>query len=252
MSDRTHFTVMTMNLRFGLSDDGDNSWPNRKHLFSKIFHKYPATFIGMQESNHFQTEFLNQILDEHNFIGWHNRSCETWQNNILFYHKSWHCLENLHFFLSETPEVESKLSGSRWPRQCVIGLFEKDDFRIIVINTHFDFDGLVQKRSSELIMGFLSYFSQKYPVVITGDFNTIPGSPPYNIFMDNGFCEVFDNEYISTFHGFTGEEGGDHIDWILYRGNLHLTCKKVIKDSFSGRFPSDHYPVLARFDYDNL
>lgn len=252
MSDRTAFKVMTLNLRFGLADDGENSWPYRKELFKKLFQKYHPTFIGVQESNHFQTEYLNSILNEHHSIGWHNRSREGWQNNLIFYHNSWHCLAKRHFFLSETPDIESRLKGSRWPRQCVIGLFQQADFRLIAVNTHFDFDASVQKRSAELIIGFLSDFPEQYPVVITGDFNTTPSTPAYNIFMESGFCEVCQDGYTSTFHNFTGDEGGEHIDWILYRGGLTLRYKKVVRDSFSGRFPSDHYPVFARFDCDSF
>lgn len=249
ISDKTDFTVMTMNLRFGLADDGDNSWDNRKDLFVKLLERYPSTFLGIQESNHFQTEFLISTLNTHHSIGWHNLSAQRWQSNLIFYHKTWQCLERRHFFLSNTPDVESKLPKSKWPRQCVIGLFQQGDFKLIAVNTHFDFEPLVQKRSAELILGFLSDFPKEYPVIITGDFNTSPGSIAYNFFMNSGFSEVFENEYTSTFHGFKGEdESGKHIDWILHRGGLHMKCNRVIRDSFSGRFPSDHYPVLAEFE----
>lgn len=241
------YTVMTMNLRFGLADDGDNSWQNRKHICAGILKKYPATFLGVQESNHFQTRFLIKNLGDHHFIGWHNPLKERWQSNLIFYHKTWKCLKNRHYFLSSTPKVESRMKGSQWPRQCVIGLFQRASDRVIVANTHFDFDESVQKKSAELVLRFLSEFPGDCPVMITGDFNSNPGSRAHEFFRENGFLEAFDNNPSTTFHRFKGEATGEHIDWILYRGDIKISGKKIITDSDSGRYPSDHYPVMAGF-----
>lgn len=246
-SEASDYNVMTMNLRFGLADDGDNSWENRKHLCAGIFKRYPATFMGVQESNHFQTRFLIQNLCDHCYIGWHNPLKERWQSNLIFYHNSWECLKSKHFFLSSTPGVESKLPGSKWPRQCVIGLFQKGNDTVIVANTHFDFKEQVQKESAALVIQFLSEFPGDCPVIITGDFNTNPGNRADMVFRANRFIEVFDNRHSTTFHDFIGKETCKHIDWILYRGNIERVNRLIITDSFSGRYPSDHYPVQAGF-----
>lgn len=246
-ADQNIFSVITANLRFGLAEDGDNAWPNREPLFSEILRRYPSTFLGIQESNHFQTHFLAKQLASHDFIGWHNPSKERWQSNLIFYHRSWTCLAHRHHFLSDTPDVESKLADSKWPRQCVIGLFKQASRRLIVANTHFDFNEDVQEKSALLVIQFLSSFPGDCPVIITGDFNSAPGGRPHGIFMENGFYDVFDNQHSTTFHKFRGEDTREHIDWILYRGDIKPVRKKIITDSFSGRYPSDHYPVMAAF-----
>ncbi len=179
---------MSFNLRFGLADDGANSWQNRKLLCAEILKLYPPTFIGVQESNHFQTRFLIQNLKDHEFIGWYNKSREQWQSNLIFYHNTWECLKAKHYFLSTTPDVESTLPGSKWP-----------------------------------------------------------GSKTHAFFLAHGFFDAFENNHSTTFHNFTGEATRDHIDWILYRGNIKIIRRKIITDSFSGRYPSDHYPVMAVF-----
>jgi endonuclease/exonuclease/phosphatase family metal-dependent hydrolase len=243
----SEYSVMTSNLRFGLAEDGENSWENRKSIFREIFKRYPATFLGVQESNHFQTRFLIKCLKDHSYIGWHNPLNERWQSNLIFYENSWQCLENKHFFLSETPTVESKMQDSKWPRQCVIGLFQKESQRVIIANTHFDFDSLVQEKSAQLVVGFLSQFPSDCPVIITGDFNSNPDCKASDFFRDNGFSEVFDSMHSTTFHKFAGVETNDHLDWILHRGDVQVVSKKIVKDSISGRYPSDHYPVIATF-----
>jgi len=141
----------------------------------------------------------------------------------------------------------SKLPGSKWPRQCVIGLFAKGEKRVICVTTHFDFDEEVQNKSAELVLGFLKEFPEDVPVIITGDFNAQPNSPAHQTFQCGGFRDSFTGSHSSTFHGFTGEDLGGHIDWILYKGDLEVAEANVIKKSFDGIYPSDHFPVISYF-----
>jgi len=244
------FSIITMNLRFGLADQGENAWKNRKYFFPKLLDRYPFDFLGTQESNHFQTRFLHQILENCHYIGQYNLSKKGWQNNIIFYKKQWRCLDHQHYFLSQTPERESKFLDSDWPRQCTIGVFAYQSCKLIHVNTHFDFKETVQKKSADLILKLLSAYPENLPIIITGDFNAHPGKGAYQAFKENGFSEVFDRNHTFTFHEFTGQGKHNHIDWILYRGPLKLIDKKIIRDSFEGKFPSDHFPVAARFEID--
>ncbi|MCP4718491.1 MAG: endonuclease/exonuclease/phosphatase family protein [Desulfobacteraceae bacterium] len=247
--DKSQLTIMTMNLRFGLARDGENGWQHRKILVAKLLKKYPGDFFGFQEVNHFQADFLIRALPGYQVLGQHNKTIDFWQSNLIFFHPSWHCLEQKHYFLSYTPEVTSKLAGSKWPRQCVIGLFQKERDQIIVANTHFDFDPFVQKESAALVIKFLSEFPIGLPVVILGDFNANPGSLAHTLFKNKGFAGVLDNETTTTFHEFEGKDTGKQIDWILYQGGLTSVFNQVVTDCFSNRFPSDHYPVRAGFDW---
>ena len=87
-----------------------------------------------------------------------------------------------------------------------------------------------------------------------GDFNAEPGSPCYRAFVSenviNGpFCEVFNGEYSSTYHGFSEEFKNNHIDWILYKGRIEPVTKAIIRDKYNDRYPSDHFPVYASFEF---
>lgn len=241
-------TMMTFNLRFGLADDGQNSWENRKHAYPELFHEISPDFIGVQEANNFQSQFLDHLLEEYNYIGMRDPSPEFWQNNLIFYKKSWSCLKSNHYFLSETPTVESKHPESKWPRQCTIGLFERNHHKLIHINTHFDFKESVQQRSAEILIEFLSEFPQNIPVVLTGDFNASPDSQSYKTFISHGFHDVFNGKHSSTFHGFTGSDIGEHIDWILYKGDMVARERMIVRKQFAGIYPSDHFPVTATFE----
>jgi endonuclease/exonuclease/phosphatase family metal-dependent hydrolase len=244
-------TVMTLNLRFGLADDGPNAWDSRRQAYPELFRQYTPDFIGVQEANDFQTEFLEGLLTEHRHIGRREATPESWQDNIIFYKDAWTCLKKKLYFLSDTPEVKSQLTDSVWPRQCIIGLFEKNHRQLIHVNTHFDFKPSVQERSAALIIDFLKDFPNDIPTLITGDFNTSPSSETYGIFRENGFKDLFDHQHSSTFHGFTGKDLGGHIDWILFKGPLKGGNHVIVREPLCGRYPSDHYPVLSVFEWEN-
>ena len=251
-------SILTLNLRFGLADDGPNSWQYRKKCFPSLFEKYRADFIGFQEANDFQIGFLNKILTEYDLIGRRSPSPFFWQDNIIFYKKTWTCIYREHFFLSPTPTVPSRFRESLWPRQCTIGMFKNGDRKLICVNTHFDFDASVQIKSAKLIMERLSHLPSEVPVIIIGDFNALPLSPCHNIFTGHKqkteakrgyFRNAFKKPFPGTQHGFTGDLNRDHIDWILYRGKIAKKDYIVIQDTIDGIYPSDHFPLYATFQW---
>ena len=254
------FSVLTLNLRFGLADDGPNNWRYRKKGFQPFLEKYHTDFIGFQEANDFQIDFLDNLLTEYDYIGKRSPSPAFWQNNVIFYQKKWHCIHYEHFFLSPTPSVPSRYRKSIWPRQCTIGMFKTDRRQVICINTHLDFDVSVQVKSAHLILDRLSHLPDDVPVILMGDFNTGPFSPCYNIFMGHDdtssvnagdFKDAFKKPFTGTHHGFTGNTEGDHIDWILFRGNITLRNSRVILDTFKNIYISDHFSLRAEFSWND-
>ncbi|MFW6054665.1 MAG: metal-dependent hydrolase, partial [Thermodesulfobacteriota bacterium] len=143
--------ITNLNLRFGRAEDGPNSWERRKKAYPEFLKTYPSDFYTFQEANDFQVRFLDTLLPEYSFIGHQDPVSKWWQDNVIFYHRHWHCLTVDHFYLSETPEVQSKFEQSRWPRQCTLGAFELENHRLLVLATHFDFDEDVQQYSAELL-----------------------------------------------------------------------------------------------------
>jgi endonuclease/exonuclease/phosphatase family metal-dependent hydrolase len=251
------FSVISFNIRFGLADDGTNNWPYRKHAVAGLFHKYPADFICVQELNDFQTEFMYKLLPKYNSIGVHKGAPDFWQNNVIFYRNTIECIDKQHFFLSETPSQPSISWGSRWPRQCTIGRYKAGSGELICINTHFDFEEPAQHKSAQLIWQKISTQFQDTPVILSGDFNAEPDSKTYRWLTGEfdetadtlpDFKETFKKPYPGTFHRFTGKPITGLIDWILYRGDLRFKKCLVIKDSFDGMFPSDHFPLMAYFE----
>ena len=256
----TIISVLSLNLRFGLADDGPNAWDHRKESVVKLFKEHVPDFIATQEGNHFQVDFLTQRLPEYNHIGRRHPAPKFWQDNILFYKNTIVCKDHAHFFLSETPHVPSRSFGSRFPRQATLGLFHIEGQSLICVDTHFDFDPPAQMGGARAIMKQLALHDDKTPTILLGDFNASPESRCYQWLTGRevdgekrlDFKETFEPPYPGTHHGFTGKPTGDYIDWILYRGPLQLMKCEVLQKRVDGTHPSDHFPVMAVFELQRL
>jgi endonuclease/exonuclease/phosphatase family metal-dependent hydrolase len=249
------FAALCLNIRFGIADDGANSWHHRKDAFSGLLTTYPADFICLQEVNDFQGEYIASLLPNHRCIGKRAPAPPFWQNNIIFYSKKWTCLQAHHFFLSPTPAIPSRARDSRWPRQCTVGVFERHQHKLICITTHFDFKSEIRVESAQIILRHLSTLSDEIPALLMGDFNAAPHCPCYSIFTRGSadrtpfFRNAATAPYAGTYHGFTGRADEDAIDWILYRGEIKLLNFRIIRDPFNGYYPSDHFPLHASFKW---
>jgi endonuclease/exonuclease/phosphatase family metal-dependent hydrolase len=250
-------SVLTLNLRFGLADDGPNAWEYRKKAVVRLFEACAPDLIATQEANHFQVDYLTANLTQYRHIGKRHPAPSFWQHNIIFHRAAIPCIEHLHFFLSETPNVPSRSYDSRFPRQGTLGLFDAKGLPLICINTHFDFDDRAQMGAARVIKQHMACYSTNVPAILMGDFNTTPESPCYRWLTgktknrDAGmdFNETFTQPYPSTFHGFTGKPVAGYIDWILFRGPIRLKSCRVMSDAVDGVLVSDHHPVEAVFEW---
>ena len=140
---------------------------------------------------------------------------------------------------------------------------------LLHLNTHLDHEsGLARREGSKLIIERvteLSNLREDVPaIVVTGDFNSRPGSPTYESFSEAGFMDAFlaadneDTQNANTFHAFQGPRfrdahpgrGPRRIDWILLkdpRNRIRTESHRIVRDGdeTSGLYPSDHYPILA-------
>jgi endonuclease/exonuclease/phosphatase family metal-dependent hydrolase len=254
---KTRLSVLSLNLRFGLADDGPNAWDYRKKSVVELFRRQRPDLIATQEANHFQIDFLAENLPEYSYMGRRHPAPDFWQDNILFYRKMIVRKDHIHFFLSQTPHIPSRSFGSRYPRQATLGLFHISGNRLICIDTHLDFETPAQMGAVRVIKEQLASYDDEIPVILMGDFNATPESPCYQwltgkeeVEKKNGldFNETFKAPYPSTFHRFTGEPAGGYIDWILYRAPLRLKACEVLQGPVDGIYPSDHFAVTAIFE----
>jgi endonuclease/exonuclease/phosphatase family metal-dependent hydrolase len=115
-----------------------------------------------------------------------------------------------------------------------------------------------RQESARLIRRRLASLAGDLPIVMTGDLNAVPSSVAYRTLtrdtiagavapLLDAFSTSRSGHYgpTSTWTAFRAIEPGRRIDYILVSSAVTVRTHGALPDSWDGRFPSDHLPVLA-------
>jgi endonuclease/exonuclease/phosphatase family metal-dependent hydrolase len=96
--------------------------------------------------------------------------------------------------------------------------------------------------------------TQKYPVLVMGDFNAVPDSPPI-AFLSKHMNDTRNSSQttpsgpIGTYNGFdTSHPLDERIDYIFASDDVEVHSYQVINAIQNNRTPSDHLPVIIDFE----
>ncbi|MEM6342233.1 MAG: endonuclease/exonuclease/phosphatase family protein [Bacteroidota bacterium] len=250
--------VMSFNIRLNVPSDGQNAWPNRTHLVKSMLDFHSPDLLGVQEALEGQMTDLKQMLPEYAAHGIARDTGRWGEYSAIFYRRTRLVLEEGGtFWLSETPELPSKGWDAALNRIATWGIFQDkaSGERFFYLNTHFDHRGAKAREESArlLIAESKSLNPDQLPVLLSGDFNFTPEATPYAVITaKDGFMDGRLNSLqaphgpASTWSGFKFPgEPGRRIDYIFGRGAVQFLRYATLTDSWSGRYPSDHLPVLA-------
>ncbi len=253
--------VMTFNIRYNEKNDSLNAWPNRKDQAASMIRFHKADIIGLQEALRGQIDDLVVRLPEFGWFGvGRDDGKDAGEFSAVFYRKDrLTLLADSTFWLSETPLKPELGWDAACKRVVTLGKFKdnKTGAKFFLFNTHFDHIGQVARReSARLLLYSVAKIAGDMPVLVTGDFNSTPDSEPYKILTtgEQG-NKLIDSKTVSKFqhHGPTTtwsgfiaawQPDGQPIDYIFIRNNVQVLLHGTLSDSFDGRFPSDHMPVL--------
>ncbi len=260
---QTEVKVMSYNIRLDVKSDGENQWDKRKDKVAALMNFYEADFIGGQEVQHHQLQYLLQNLGGYRHIGvGRDDGKEAGEYSCIFYKKDkYKVIQQSTFWLSPTPDSISKGWDAAIVRVCTYGLFQdkKTRKKFWVFNTHFDHIGKQARlESAKLIVEKVKQFNaNNLPVIVLGDFNSKPGDEPARHMMDylqNARSEakvVHGNA--DTWNGFKFNEKPDGcIDYIFvsHYKYMYITKFATLTDSYDLKYPSDHFPILANIIID--
>jgi endonuclease/exonuclease/phosphatase family metal-dependent hydrolase len=255
---QTTIKVMSYNIRLDVKSDGENWWEKRKDKVAGLMNYYEADFIGGQEVQHHQLQYLQQNLNGYDYIGVaRDDGKEEGEYSCIFYKKNkFTVVQQSTFWLSSTPDSVSFGWNAACRRVCTYGLFKSNETKQLfwVFNTHFDhISKEARLESAKLIIKKIQQLNKKnYPVVLSGDFNARPDDAPLqyttaNMQNSRSISQlVYGNE--DTWNGFKFSEKPDGcIDYIFVSRNKKIIVKKfaTITDSYDMKYPSDHFPVMA-------
>jgi len=261
--------VMSFNIRYGTARDGNDSWPLRAASVAEIIDSVAPDVLGLQEALRFQLDELHAAIPGYGEVGvGRDDGRESGEYAaILFREERLRLLESGTFWFSDSPTVPGSMSwGNRVTRICTWARFEdaRSGRRFDVYNLHFDHESQESReRSSRLLAARLLERASPEPLIVLGDFNAgadnparqfltgtlaaplTADTPPSPELIDTFQALHREASADGTFNGFRGDSTGPRIDAILVSGSWAIRRADILRTSRGGRYPSDHFPIIA-------
>jgi endonuclease/exonuclease/phosphatase family metal-dependent hydrolase len=260
---RDPLTVMSFNVRYGTARDGENGWTARRDLLFQVIRHEDADLVGLQEALDFQVREIVAALPTYAVVGVGRDDGlkEGEYSAILFRRDRLHVAEAGTFWFSDTPAVPgSKSWGNGITRICTWARFvDRDGRGLWHFNLHLDHESQPSReRSTALLRERIETRSPREPAIVTGDFNAGDDNPAMvtllgaragvsGLLMDTFRAVSPDDRDVGTYNGFkSGTVSGDKIDYVLVEPGTDVLRAEIVRTSRDGRYPSDHFPVVAR------
>lgn len=245
--------VITWNIRYDNPADGLDAWPLRRDaLASTVLEKMPD-ILAVQEALLSQVEFLDARLSDYRRYGRGREDgtvrgefCPVWYRADRYT-----LLDSSTIWLSSTPAVP----GKGWDAACerVATSVWLRDFSsgktLHVVNTHWDHVGAEARSQSACMLAEMAETAsgEGHLFLLMGDLNARPEDPalvPLRRLLRDACPKELSGE--GTYNGFdTRLQEWPRIDYVWVAPGLQITTYTVLKPRVSGRWQSDHFPVLV-------
>jgi len=256
--DPAAFRVMSYNIRVDVPSDNPTWSERRPHMADQIAFLDPD-LLGVQEAHSAMVGYLADQLPAYDRYGvGRDDGGPVGETTTLFWKRDrYERLRAETFWCSPTPAVPSKGWDAAYPRTITrVLLRDRRDGRLLdVRNTHFDHVGVVaREQCAELVSGLApaEVDGAAAEVVLMGDFNTGPGTAPYDRIVASGLRDAraispIDFGPAGTFNAFdiASDNEGVAIDHVFIGPGLSAERFGVLTQSFGGRVISDHFPIVA-------
>lgn len=249
--------VATYNLRLDVQSDGPNAWPHRREAVKALIRRHGFDLFGTQEALPGQIADLD-ALEEYAHVGvGRDDGKRAGEHSAIFYRRArFELLAHGDFWFSQTPDVPSK----GWDARCCNRLASWARLRdktsgktLTVVSVHFDHEGETARReSARLLLRWLDGQDPGDALIALGDFNSSPDTEQIQRMQTamrdaRALSETPPYGPEGTFNGFTvGQAPGARIDYLFLGPRIRVLDYAVLTDSDGQRYPSDHFPVLAR------
>lgn len=250
----TPIKVITFNIRYDNPNDGENSWNNRYELVVKTLNFYEPDIFGLQEALFSQVQRIDSIMVNYSYYGvGRDDGITKGEFSPIFYNKDKYLLlESETTWLSDTPEKPSVGWDASLERIVTYCLFEdiRLKTKIAVFNTHYDHQGTEARENSSKLINEKIKKILNTPVILMGDFNSIPNSKTIEILKEyiNDSKEIAETDYGSyfTYNAWILNNNPPFfpIDYIFVNDKIKVKKYAVLSTIFNNRYSSDHFPVF--------
>ncbi|OWA37242.1 hypothetical protein B9G55_04015 [Saccharibacillus sp. O16] len=264
---REMLKVMTFNLRTYTAYDAGNEWAQRAPWAAETITAHAPSIVGVQEAYLLMLEELQPNLPGYAWIGEGRRGGDQDEYCAIFYRQDeFEVVEQGQFWLSETPSTIGSLGwDSDYPRICTWGRFRnlQSGQELRVYNTHLDHIGeRARIEGAKLVASVMLEHGEQHPdsaAILMGDMNGGPADAPLRYLRgglpEQGAVPILQDAYVQlegesgrTFHDFAGGMEGEPIDYIFVQAPLRVSRAEIDRRDFGGKYPSDHYPLIAELE----
>jgi len=250
-------TIATFNIRYANQSDSGNLWVDRAPVVANLIRFHDFDVFGIQEGLKHQLEDMSTALPEYDRYGvGRDDGKEGGEHSAIYYLKDKYTLvDKGDFWLSETPDKP----GKGWDATCCNRICSwvylkdiKTKKMFYAFNVHFDHQGKIARiESGKLMVQKIKEIAGDKPVVLTGDFNGDRDSEWYKTIANSDILQdvhskvKYPYQNNSSSNGFRTPRGMRVIDHIFL--SKQFTAKKwgILTDTYFGKYPSDHFPVVA-------
>ena len=247
--------VMSYNIRYGSAEDGTNSWQYRWPATIEMLNDVQPDVFGVQEALDFQLTLVSEMARNYKNVGVGREDGKhDGEHMAIFWNKKTvKMLKWGTFWLSETPEKPSMGWDAACFRTATWALMKdkKTGKKFYFVNTHLDHVGKeARKLGLKLIVDRIDDINpEKYPMVLTGDFNVRPDNPclvDLDKIMTSTRKIAKKTDSKGTFNGWRKDREGGVIDYIYVSGFGEVVEYETITKKYADRsFISDHYPIMS-------
>ncbi len=214
--------------------------------------------MGTQEGLPAQIDALAE-MNEYAHVGVGRDGGNAGEHSAIFYRQArFALLTHGDFWLSETPDKPSKGWDARCCNRLATWVRLQDKLSrktLLAVSVHFDHQGQVAKReSAKLVLGWLERQTRGDAVIVMGDFNSTPTTEQIvrmSTALRDASAVSLEPAFgpSATFNDFKfGQAPRERIDYIFLGPEVRVLKFAVLTDSDGTRYPSDHFPVLARIE----
>lgn len=250
--------VAAYNLRYANTTDTGNLWPDRAPYVGSLIRFHDFDVFGTQEALHSQLVDLDKMLPGYARYGVGRDDGKTeGEHSAIYYKKDQFTLvDKGDFWLAENSEVP----GKGWDATCCnrivswVNLKDKTSGKeFFFFSAHYDHQGQVaRKESSKLVLKKIREIAKGKPAILVGDLNAAHDSEPYKILQESELLTdtytLVDDPYHSngSFNSFKTSENMTVIDHVFVTADIKVKKWGILTDSYFGKYPSDHFPVVAK------
>lgn len=275
--------IATYNLRNANSGDSinGNGWGQRYPHIVELIKFHGFDIFGTQEGKYHQLQDLKKALPGYDYIGVGRDDGKTeGEHSAIFYDTDKFALiDNGDFWLSTDTGRPNLGWDAACIRICTWGKFREKSsgFTFVYFNLHMDHVGVTARaESAKLILDRVRNFPEKYPVVLSGDFNVDQNNESYKLIQNSGVMRDAYTmaEFVyapnGTFNEFYPNSYTDErIDHIFLSPEFQVKKYGILTDTYrtvpteaerienkgnfpaetevslgTARTPSDHFPVM--------